>query len=310
MVLRRRTLLSGAAALAAPGLAAQSAPVFVVLPFFESSPADAIVRLVAGRAAPLLGRRVEILNRPGGNGHVAAATVAAQARDGSWLLCTGAAMLAPAPDRNPMQGLRPVMPVSVTPHIIVTGLGGTDSFVHIAYSARRFPGAIRWGTPGVGSEPYVTMLLTQEMVAGEFAAVHFRSRAACVRALRNGRVTISAEALPVLRDGIRAGDLQPLLIAGRERLAALPDVKTARETSFGGLENGLLLGLLAAEGTPDPALAPIAGAFAAALAEPALRDALAPFGTNALSGDGAALARMLRETFNRRDSVAPPPGAG
>src|SRR3954449_3907239 len=125
----RRTLLALGAALPGPASAQgfPARPLTWVVPFPPGNIADAASRLVAQRMGQVLGRRVEVENRPGAGGTIGTEAVARAAPDGHTLLYGGLGPIAAAPHLvpnlrfDPVRDLAPVHGIGASPCVIVVG---------------------------------------------------------------------------------------------------------------------------------------------------------------------------------------------
>ncbi len=298
MLITRRLL---PAILATPALAQEARPIRLIIPFGPGGITDIVARIVAEAAAQVMGVPVVAENRPGANGNIAGEAVARAAPDGQTLLMASLAMFAVNPVIYPRMPFDPaadfalVTGAASTPHVLVTRPGLAEPRAAMRARAE----AVSFGTAGAGSSPHLTMLALQRIADASLLAVHFRSGAASVQAVIAGQVDMTAEATPVVSEHIRAGSLRAICVAGAERLALLPDVPTAEQAGFAGLENGSTSGVVAPRGTPPAVLARLAQGFGAAVASSALRARLEAQGSVPLAPGADAFAALIAREVTR-----------
>jgi tripartite-type tricarboxylate transporter receptor subunit TctC len=301
---RRLLLAAPAALLAAPALsqAFPTRPIRLLIPFGAGGITDLVARIVAERAAALLGQPVVIENRPGAGGNIAAEAAARAAPDGYTLLAATGAIFVVNPlisERMPLDPARDLEPVALTassPHVLVAQPRHGEGLAAFLAAARARAEALSFGTAGVGSSPHQSLLLLQSMTGTSLLPVHFRSGAESVQNLLSGQVDSTAEAVAVLAEHIRAGTLRALCVAAPERVELLPQVPTAAEAGLPGFENGSISGVAAARGVPEAVLARLTAAFREAAAAPETRQRLAAQGSVPLAGGpGEFRAMVARE---------------
>ena len=144
-------LISSAHAQEAPGL------MRIVVPFPPGGSNDVIARAIAPVLAKRLGNTVIVENKPGAAGVVGAEAVAKAPRDGSHLLLTSSTFLTAAATqpRVPFDAITAFAPVAMIaqgPLLLVVPAGAPfKNATELLDSARTKPGALNYGTAGVGS---------------------------------------------------------------------------------------------------------------------------------------------------------------
>jgi tripartite-type tricarboxylate transporter receptor subunit TctC len=302
------------AGLAWPALAAAQQPwpqraITIVVPFAPGGPVDTAARPLAEGLRRQLGQPVVIENRAGAGGLVGTRQVAQARPDGYTLLVgsPGPLTIAPAasPDApDPMRVLAPVALIAESPQVLVvppsSPAATLDAFVALA---RARPGGLNLGSAGIGTTPHLAMELFARIARLRFEHVPYRGTGAALPDVMAGKIDglfgdISAVLAPV-----EAGQLRALAVTGRDRSALAPSMPSAAELGYPQLTVRNWQALLAPAGTPEPVLARLAEAVAAALADPTVRAALARQGSTPGEGGPERLATFLREERATWDPV-------
>lgn len=279
--LPRRALL--AAPLLLPGAArAQAFPGRMLRLISPSAPGgvtDTVGRLLADRLAPALGVPVIVENRPGAAGTLATDATARAVPDGHTLLLAADSLIVvnsfvyPNAPSNPLTDLEPVAPLASAPYVLAlhpsVPARSLAEFVAVARSAAE---PLPYVSGGVGGLQHLGMEMLMRRAGFPMLHVPFRSGTAASHALLAGDVAAmmgGGSLAPLLREG----RLRPLAASGPARMASLPEVPTLAET-YPGFTVQFWLGLFAPLGLPREAMTRLRAEVAAALAEPALRQAL------------------------------------
>ena len=245
MTLPRRTFLqlaagaAGAAALPALQRIAQAQayparPVRILVGFTPGGANDIIARLVGQALTERLGQPFLVENRPGAGSNIAAEAVVRAPPDGYTLLQLTAAQAVNAAlyDKLSFNLVRDIAPVASIFHLPMV-IEVTPSFPaktlpeFIAY-ARAHPGAISYGTGGVGTVAHVGGELFKTMAGVDLLHVPYRGSPAVLTDLFGGQLQAAFDPLPTSIEPIKAGKLAAL---NREINAVLADPKTVARLS-------------------------------------------------------------------------------
>jgi tripartite-type tricarboxylate transporter receptor subunit TctC len=274
-MLHRRHVL--ALPLAIPAIArAQSwpsQPIRLIVPFGAGGATDIFARMVADRIGPALGARVIVENRPGAGATIGAQAVARAVPDGHTLLVltsshTIGETLLPGRGYVLARDFVPVAAFNSTALAIVTSpsLPVSDMAGLIAH-AKQNPGAVAYATTGIGTVNHLAAELIRLQAGFEWLHVPYRTGAEARSDMMAGRVPVMfdpvAGAVPLARE--RRANVLAVTTAARS--AAMPEVPSVGET-LPGFDVGLLIGLLAPAGTPEPIVQHLAGAVRAVTAAP------------------------------------------
>jgi tripartite-type tricarboxylate transporter receptor subunit TctC len=249
---RRRTLgaLAASTTTLLPGIAARHA--FAQAPEFPSKPirliegfgvggvVDLVARLLMPRLSASLGQPIVIESRVGAAGIIASGLVAKSPPDGyTWLITTGShtsntAFNAANVPYDPIRDFTPVTLVARTygmVHLIHPSIPAKNVAEFVAL-ARRFPGKLNYGAPGVGNILHIAAEMLKSVTGTDIRFVQYKGAAQATIDLLGGHIDTlfltTAVALPL----IKAGKVRPLAITGPVRWKGLPDLPTMRESGF------------------------------------------------------------------------------
>jgi tripartite-type tricarboxylate transporter receptor subunit TctC len=254
------------AAFACPAASAQpypSRPIHIIVPFAAGGITDVIGRALGQRLAEAFGQQVVVENKPGGGtGQVGTEYVAKSAPDGYTLLVTADATFVTAPHvygKLPYDALNDFVPITalgispqalvVHPSLPVRMLG--DLVEH----AKSKPGAINYGTFGIGSSGHLNIILLEAMTGTKFTPVHYRGAAPGITDLIGGHIQMMIVSIGLVRQAWQAGQLKVLGFGSTSRIPQYPDVPTLAESGLPGYEAGSWYGLAAPRGTPPDVVA-------------------------------------------------------
>jgi len=283
--MRRRDLIAmGLAYGVARGFAARSAfaqsayptrPIRLIIPFPPGGGFDAVGRPWAEKIQPLLGT-VVVENEGGGGSSLGASTVAHSQPDGYTILLGGSsthiteAILKTRPLYDPMKDLEPISNIAVSAFAIAINpsipANTLQEFIDYDKANR---GKLSYGHAGIGSLNHLTGELFKSLAGlPDLLQVPYRGSGPATADAIGGQVAMVTPAVTgQLIEFHRTGKLRILAVTSPERLAAAPDLPTARET-LPEMISQQLIGLFAPAGTSSAIIEQIAHANHAALAEP------------------------------------------
>lgn len=237
----RRTLLTVAGLSTAAWLnpvRAQLAgkPITLVVPTAAGGTTDIAARMLAEPLGKILQTSVVVDNRGGGNGNIAGQLVARGPADGSSLLVQYSGyqcitpLIQPVPGFDPATSLKPLGHLIDAPQLLVVrGNFPADNFADFLKYVKANPGKVNYASSGNGSLQHVTTELLKDLTKTFMVHIPYRGTGPALTDLLAGTVDFTITTPPPLLPHIRAGKLKALMVTGRTRLAAQPNVPTATE---------------------------------------------------------------------------------
>jgi tripartite-type tricarboxylate transporter receptor subunit TctC len=224
-----------------------------------------LTRAVGQRLSQIWGQSVVVENR-GGAGHSFGALAVARAEhDGATLLAseTGFVTIQPhlyAPGKlqyDPEKDFIPVAGYGTIPAaLLVNPSVPVKSVADVIALAKEKPGALTYGTAGVGTALHTAALELESLTGIKMTAVHYRGAAPALNDLIAGHINTVTMGPSVALPAVKAGKLNMLGFGSEKRVAEFPDVPTIAET-VPGYEATVSFGLFAPAGTPREVIAKI-----------------------------------------------------
>ena len=305
--MKRRALMQ--AALAAVTFAVATAsqaqayparPVTVVVPFATGSASDVFTRVVLDHMASRGTFRFVVENKPAAGGNVGTQQVAKATPDGYTLVMSSSGPL--AANRvlvknlgyDPEKDFDPIALFAVVPNVIVasTKLPVKTLPELIAY-AKSKPNALNYGSVGIGSSQHIAGAYFEQLTGTQMTHVPYRVTSQMVTDMISGQVQLGFQLLPNVKGMIDGGQVRPIAVASSRRLAALPNVPTAKEAGLSGYESAAWFAFLAPKGTPRAAIDKFHAELSASMADPAVRSRLSDLGAEPTVSKPEDLARLI-----------------
>lgn len=301
----RRAALGAMAALASPALAHgrfPDRPVRVIVPFPPGGATDVQMRALAEGASRRLGQPVVIDNRPGAGGTMGAQAIATNTRPDGYTLSTmpnsvfRIPVLRSPPPYDPMADFSWVIRlVGYTFGIVVRADAPWQTLGELLEDARRRPGAITYGTPGVATLDVTMERIAMEAGGIQWLHVPFRGGAENIQALLGGQVMVSAEASS-WAELVLDGRLRLLATWGEQRPRRFQMAPTLREAGV-PIVNSSPYGLAGPRGLDPSIVQVLHDAFRDALQDPAHLAILERFDMPLLYAGPEAYAAYARDFF-------------
>jgi tripartite-type tricarboxylate transporter receptor subunit TctC len=279
-------------------------PVKIIIAFPVGGLLDTVSRIVGERLSVLLGQQFVVEARPGAGGTLATAAVAKADPDGyTLMMINDNHALNPSVFRNmPYDSVKDFAPIGFvgsTPLILVAnGALPVHSVKDLIELARQKPGAVTYGSVGVGSASH----LAGEMFAGvaniQWQHVPYRGGAPALNDLLAGHVNTMFMSPVVSLQHIQSKKLAALALASPSRLDLLPDVPTMAGTGY-PVDASYWFGLVAPAATPPGVLAKLEKALAEALATPDVRKRLSDMGAIVQPLNGRQFGDYIRAEIDK-----------
>lgn len=262
-----------------------SRPIRIVNPYGAGGLGDVTFRLIAPLLEKQLGQPLVIENKPGASGNLGAADVVRAAPDGYTLLLGAVNNFATNQylyrdmTFDPLTAFDPIALVSNSPTIIVVNPAMPVRNMHeLAAYAKKHPGQVNFGSPGVGTPPHLAGELFATLAKVSMTHVPFNGSPPVVLALLRNDVNVAFYTAGPIAGPLKAGTITPIAVAASERLDILPQIPTTTEAGFGALQTGSWIGLAAPKGTDPAILDKLNAAVRKALSDPEVRKRYADIG--------------------------------
>jgi tripartite-type tricarboxylate transporter receptor subunit TctC len=247
---------------------------------------------------------------------VAAASVVQAKKDGQTLLfaqnsaLTFRVVLEPqAAAYDPQRDLVPLGITSRTPSVLVVRSDAPyKTFVELVEYAKRNPGKLRIGHPGVGSVGDFCVQQINALAGTDLLGVPYTGAAPSVAALRGGQIEGVVLALGALSAQLKAGTFRGLVSSSR--VPEYPELPTMRQLGYRDDLFGVWFSFLAPAGIPEPARKALVEAIEQAAKSPAVAARLAPLGIVQSYAGPEQLAAEIREETRRVGEMARKTGLG
>lgn len=302
---QRRRLVLGAAGFAAGSAFAQggssSRPIQWIVPYAAGGGTDIVARTVAQALGPALGQTLVVENRPGANTAIGAAAVAQAAPDGHVIGSADNATLALNPHLFPKLAYAPerdfvcVGGLARFPYaLLVHPSLAVQTFREFIDTGKSRPGALSYGTPGLGGPNHVAMELLQQRTGARYNHVPYKGAAPGLQDLVAGQIQFmlvdTASSMPF----IKAGRLRALAVSMPQRLAVLPEVPTIAEAGLPDFEAFSWQGLIAPAATPAATVERLSTELMKAVKSEAVGRRLAEIGVEPAPATSAEFTRLVR----------------
>jgi tripartite-type tricarboxylate transporter receptor subunit TctC len=232
-------------------------PIKLVVPAGAGGVPDIRARWLAERISPLLGQPVWIENKPGAGGNIGMESVAHSAPDGYTLVAMHLGTMAfnsfmyQRTGYDPLKDFIPITRNGVGPlMLIVNPKVPAKTVQELVQLARSKPGQLSFSFPGFGTPPHLALELFKRSAKIDVISVPYGGGAQGMTDIVSGQITFTMEGAQLAIPNARAGQVRPLAVTGRSRMASLPDVPTLIESGYPDCEFYGWTGVAAPAGTP------------------------------------------------------------
>jgi tripartite-type tricarboxylate transporter receptor subunit TctC len=269
-------------------------PVRLLVPYPAGGPVDAVARMLVPHLN--LGQNVIVESRSGAGGSLGADVVAKSPPDGYTMLIGNSGpmtinpVLQPQLGYDPKKDFAPVawltsgqMVLMVHPSLPVR------SVKDLVALARARPGALNYGTAGVGNTTHLGMELLQSMAKIKLNHIPYKGVAPAYVELMAGQIEVMFGNITGPLAHIQSGRLRAIAVTGPTGAAVLPKVPRVAD-DYPGFELVTWMGIFVPARTPEPIRAKLQGEFLRVLQVKDVRERLISLGNDVVDGKGEELA--------------------
>ena len=304
----RRIVLAAIVWLTATAAFAQpypNRPIRIIVPTPAGGPVDVMARLIANALPATLGQNVFVENKPGAGNTLGSRQAAQADADGYTLMVSAASGLIMSPMIYKNAGydaasFAPVALIAETPQLLVVNPQlPVKTVAELVAYAKANPGKLNYSTGGTGTLPHLTGELFKQITGTQIVHVPYKGGGPALVAVVAGDTQFTFDTLATSLQLVENGKLRALAVAGRTRLAELPNVPTMREAGFPTLATGAWTALLAPRDTRPAIIATLNAATNAALHAEPMKGTLTKLGAEPRGGTPQALAEHIQNELTK-----------
>ena len=230
--------------------------IMFIVPFAAGGSNDILARAIGQKLSEAWQVPVVIENQGGASGSLGTARVAKAEPDGHTILILSStftinAAVQPSLPFDPrtsfagagMLGKAPLM-LAVSKQVPATN---TQELLALA---RQKPGALNYGSAGIGSINHMAMELLKSLASLDIKHLPYRAGNLAVNDLVGGHVDMFMGSMPQMIELVRAGTATGIGVTGRERSPAVPQLSTLAESGVPNYELDQWWGIVVPAGTP------------------------------------------------------------
>ncbi len=248
-------------------------PITVLVSFAAGGSSDMSFRALAVGAEKYLGQSIIIENKGGGGGTLALANIANAKPDGYTLAQAASTGIVRAPQMQkvtykPLKSFTPIM-AYVGAHnsgLVVKSDAPWKNMKEFIDFAKKNPGKIKYGTPGVGSAPHHAMEFIAHQEGIRWIHVPYTGSAPAMTAVLGGHLEAGSVG-PELVPFVEAGQFRLLGTHEYKRSAAFPNVPTFKELGY-DFANETVFSVFGPAGLPPDVVAKLETAFTKGMETP------------------------------------------
>ena len=298
-------------AVAFPVMAQQypAKPVRIIVPSPPAGGTDIVGRVLAEHFSKTLGQQFFVENKPGAGNLIGIEAAARSAPDGYTLLMTASTLvlnsvLYKKVPYDPIKDFAPITIAATAPNILIVNANvPAKTTAELIALARQKPGALSYGTPGIGTSPHLCMELLKYMAGIDVTHVPYRGTAAAVTDVISGQIQLAFATALTAKPQVDAGRVRALAVSGPKRVDALPNVPPVTE-AVPGYEAMQWYGLLAPAGVSPAIVEKLNTEALVALRSKEMKDRLAADGAEPLGSSPAEFGAFIRRELEKWNKVA------
>ena len=295
----------------APAQTYPAKPVRIVVPFPAGGGTDIFARLIGKKLAESSGQQFVVDNRVGASGIIGSELVARAVPDGYTLLMGTTGTHATNPvvfAKLPYDALKDYAPVSLVAEspfvLLVHPSVPVKNVRELIALAKRQPGALTYGSSGVGSSSHLGFELFNLLAGIRTLHVPYKGLPPATADTIAGNLTMTWDSVTASGPFIKAGRVRALGIGSAKRSALLPELPTIAEAGLPGYELGSWYGLLAPANTPVDVVRVLHRDTVKVLAGNDMKDQLAALGAEPIGSTPEAFTTTLQRDLAKWAKVA------
>ena len=318
MTIHRRAFVATAIAATIMGAAATPViaqsypthPIRLIVPYPPGGGTDFFARVVATDMGASLGQTIVVENRPGAGTLIGAEAVARATPDGYTFLLGDTSTFASNRSlyaKLPYDADKDFAPVTLTGRFAIVLLVNTDklkvnSVKELIETAKKTPGAIDYGSAGVGSPFHLAGELFAQGAGIKLNHIPYKGAAPAIQDLVSGQIGMMFVDYATARGQLAMKQIKAIAVASPGEFSGLPGVPPVA-AYVQGFEAWAWQGFVVPAATPKDAIAKLNAAYAKAVGNAEIKQKLIGAGIDPLQSTPEQMADYMKSEAAKWEKV-------
>jgi len=259
-----------------------------IIPFAAGNANDVTARIVFDQLQKELGQTIVIESKPGAGGTIGVGQVAKATPDGYTVLFHSATFSASYVTHkwlpyDTLKDFTAVSAVGISPSVLVASPKKSyKNVAELVAAAKANPGKLDFASAGIGAASHLAAEKFNTAAGIKAMHVPFKGPVDALSELMAGRIDYYFLPLAAAIAHIKSGNVRPLAVSSKTRVAQLPDVPTTAEAGYPAAAYEFWNGLFVPVKTPPDIVAKIYQATQKAIADSTVKERLDKVGVQPL----------------------------
>lgn len=275
-------------------------PITMIVPWAAGGSTDQTARVLAKAAEASLGQPIVIINRPGASTTIGMAELASSKPDGYTIgtLSSTGYLVALQGRQLPFHPINAFSYISYYGDNVIAVATRSDApwktLKDLVEDGKKRPGAIKYGTAGVGTTQHLTTEALQFSTKAKFIHVPQQGSAASMPALLGKHVDFVTET-SVWAPFVEDKQVSLLAVTTPKRSKLYPDVPTLNELGFKSLRS--VQAIIAPAGLPEDIRSKLEAAFRKALSDKTFTETMDRLAMEVIDLPGAEVKKLVEGEY-------------
>ena len=274
------------------------------------STSDISARFIAQKLGERWGQQVVVDNRPGAGG-IIGAEIAARAVPDGYTLFNGQIGTHASPQflfkklaYDPIKDFAPIGQLTTSGIALVVNqqVPSRDLKEFVAYAQSR-QGGLSYGSAGGGTSSQLSGELFNQITGAKLVHIPYKGAGFALTGVVSGEVQAAFLSTTTVAAQVKAGKLRALAVLSNARFSASPEIPTAAEQGFPGIDSTVWFGLFAPANTKDAIIQKISQAVGEIMRTPDARTLLLSQGAEPMPSTPQEFDRFLRQEITKWGKV-------
>jgi tripartite-type tricarboxylate transporter receptor subunit TctC len=288
-------------------------PITFVVPFAPGGLSDVPARVLAAIMQEKTGATIVVENKTGASGVVGATAVWRAEPDGYTLLVNALADVQNLHyikvPYDPIADFTLIGKITDGPPLVLVVNANLPykSLAELIADAKANPNKLSFGTSGPATSPAIALTQLNHAAGTKIVDVPYRGSGEAASAVATGAVQATFTFFTAAKPLVDGGKVRALAIAGKDRIAAWPDVPTMQELGYANFNHSGFVGLAGPPKLPPPIVAFLTKALNDAIDAEAFKERMEALGMTipaAATNTPENFAAFMRSEYARQAELA------